>query len=390
MKTGRKLFPLLLCLFLTTGCWDQKVIQNMVYLTAIGIDYTDGQYVFYTQTVDLARVAKQETQADEREAPAVIAVGRGDTPQSAIDNLIKNAQIPTFTGFVSSLIFHERILEKGILPVYDILNRSGLLRYTKWVFGTHDKLEEVLSVQPVLGFSPESTLLHQPVDVYKQRSFIQPIRFHEFISEYWEPANTILLPSITVVKNKWKMDSQFITRLSLNGVFAIHHGKLNGFFPEDELLGLRWLTPRTQSAGIVIRKNGKSVATVRLQRPDVVIRPKKTKGPVRFDISIRVKGYIRELMEDNPSSFIRKESEKEIERQIRGAFEKSLRSGVDLLRLGYVLFREDYQRWKQMPKSQAFPFQANALAKVEVNVDLADSGKMKLDWYDYPRLIEQN
>ncbi|MFK9116608.1 hypothetical protein ACJEBK_06925 [Peribacillus frigoritolerans] len=52
-----------LFLFLS-GCWDEKTIQDFHYITAIGIDFKDGEYIVYTQLVDFAAVAKTEAKAD--------------------------------------------------------------------------------------------------------------------------------------------------------------------------------------------------------------------------------------------------------------------------------------------------------------------------------------
>jgi len=194
---------LLLSVSFTSGCWDQKSIQDLNYLSAIGIDYENNQYVLYAQSTDLSSVAKQETPGTN-DPPVIISIGRGETLQSAMDNMQKNAQIPLFYGFVSTLIYHERMLQKDVIATFDILNRYGLLRYTKWVFATRESIPDVLSNHSVTGFSPLTSLLHQPQDVYAQRSFIEPIRYFTFISRFWEPSNTVIIPNISIYKHAWK------------------------------------------------------------------------------------------------------------------------------------------------------------------------------------------
>lgn len=43
-----KLMWLIVLLHLLTGCWDIKEIQDINYITAIGIDQEDGNFVVYT------------------------------------------------------------------------------------------------------------------------------------------------------------------------------------------------------------------------------------------------------------------------------------------------------------------------------------------------------
>ena len=49
---------LIVVLNLLTGRWDIKEIQDINYITAIGIDQQDGNFVVYTQMMDFTSVAK--------------------------------------------------------------------------------------------------------------------------------------------------------------------------------------------------------------------------------------------------------------------------------------------------------------------------------------------
>lgn len=45
---------------LLTGCWDIREVQDINYISAIGVDYKDGEYIIYAQMLDFSSVAKQE------------------------------------------------------------------------------------------------------------------------------------------------------------------------------------------------------------------------------------------------------------------------------------------------------------------------------------------
>lgn len=376
---------LLLSLAIISGCWDQKAIQDLIYLTGIGVDFENNEYVIYAQSSDLASVAKQEPSGATESPPAVISIGRGETLQSALDNLQKNAQIPLFGGFVSTLIFHERILKKGIFSTFDILNRYGLLRYTKWVFGTREPIDKVMSDHTITGFSPLTSMLHQPLDVYRQRSFIEPIRYFTFVSRFWEPGNTVLLPNITIYTHSWKENNRFITRLNMDGVHPIHRGKWIGFIPNQNLLGVRWLTPKTEFAGLIIREGKKPKATLRVKHVSLDISPVQKGVDPRFRVTVHLRAFVRDMMGDVSAEYIKKNAEKQIEQQIRSTFLKGIASGADLYGLEETLYRKDIDAWKQFAKDHSRTLTENALDAVDVHVYLSDSGKMKLNWYDYPK-----
>ena len=46
---------------LLSGCWDNKEVQDINYITALGIDYKDNKYIIYVQMLDFATIAKQES-----------------------------------------------------------------------------------------------------------------------------------------------------------------------------------------------------------------------------------------------------------------------------------------------------------------------------------------
>ncbi|GIO05260.1 hypothetical protein J31TS6_12880 [Brevibacillus reuszeri] len=375
---------LMLSVSFISGCWDQKSIQDLNYLSALGIDYQNNQYVLYAQSADLSSVAKQETPPGSSDPPVIISIGRGETLQSAMDNMQKNAQIPLFYGFVSTLIYHERMLQKDVIATFDILNRYGLLRYTKWVFGTRESIPEVLSNHSVTGFSPLTSLLHQPQDVYKQRSFIEPIRYFTFISRFWEPSNTVIIPNISIYKHSWKENNDYISRLTIDGIHAIYRGKWNGFFPNNDLLGLRWMNPHTEFAGLIVKENNKPKATLRIQNVHVMVKPIKTGENPRFRIDIHMNGFVREIMAKVSADYIQKDAEEQIKEQIRGTFLKGVAAGTDLYGFEEALYKQDVNAWKQFAKNHDNKIRKDALAEINIHVRLSDSGKMKLNWYHYP------
>lgn len=376
---------LLLSLTFISGCWDEKSIQDLRYLSAVGIDYVNDRYIVYAQSVDLSSVAKQENPGNSQKTIAIISIGQGETLQNAMDNMMKNAQSPQFSGFVSALIFHERLLKKDIVPSLDVLNRYGLLRYTKWVYGTREPIAQILSNHTATGYTPLLSLLHRPYELYQERSFIEPIQYFQFASRFWEPSNTVLLPNLTIYKHSWKENERYLTRLTLDGVHAIYRGKWNGFHTNKDLLGLRWMNPNTDFAGLIIHQDNKAKATLRIQHVKMDVKTLSTGDDPRFRVTIHLNGFVRELMSDVSGSDIRLDAEKQVKEQIESTFLKAIRKGTDIYGLESYLYKNDNKAWKQFAKNHNRKLSKDALAEIIVKVYLSDSGKMKLKWYDYPQ-----
>ncbi|MCM3405352.1 MULTISPECIES: hypothetical protein [Bacillaceae] len=70
-------------LLLTTGCWGSLEIQTIHYVTAIGADYKDGEYVLYAQMLDFSDAAKSEGQAKTKKPTSYVGKAAGKEEDSS-------------------------------------------------------------------------------------------------------------------------------------------------------------------------------------------------------------------------------------------------------------------------------------------------------------------
>lgn len=50
-----------------SGCWDILDLQDIQYITAIGIDYEDGEYVVYVQSLNFGHLSVIDTSNSSNE-----------------------------------------------------------------------------------------------------------------------------------------------------------------------------------------------------------------------------------------------------------------------------------------------------------------------------------
>ncbi|WP_276357970.1 hypothetical protein [Cohnella caldifontis] len=94
------------------GCWDVKTIQDIVYLTGVGVDYSNGKYQLYVQTLDFSNVAKSE--GGKSDKPGAIYIGRAEheTLDGAVDRIYQSAQQPVFWGHVAAIVLSENVMKE--------------------------------------------------------------------------------------------------------------------------------------------------------------------------------------------------------------------------------------------------------------------------------------
>lgn len=364
------LFPIL------TGCWNMRELEHMFYAHAVGIDYKDGQYKLYVQILDFSTLGKKESGgAKGNSAGAWVGKGMGNSIQSALHQLYATSQRRIYWGHLTSVVVSEAVMKLGIHDILDLLTRYNELRYTLWVFGTRDPIEEVMLASPILESTPVYSQLGDPYDVYNQSSFIPPKRLYRLIVEMREPGKTPRLPMITLSKGQWTDKKEKYSALKIEGVGLLKAGKWNGWLSKEEVRGTRWLEGRAERIPLIIDSKKQPVAAIIFENPKHRITPEIRNGKVYFRIKLTVKGSVGEVDKEVSEPFLKSRSEKLIQEEIRRTFMQGLKHKADILNLSDSLYRKRPQEWRRIAKSREFPLQAESLQSIDVNVRIKNSGR---------------
>lgn len=369
----------ILLLNLLCGCWDIKEIQDMNYISAIGIDYNeeDKKYVLYTQMLDFTSVAKTEAGKAGTQSQVWTGKTEGETLDMAMNNLYDSAQERTSWGHISSIVISETLMKSELLPKLDTLTRYQEIRMTPWVFGTNESIEHLFSSPAFFNLSPLNTLSHEPMEVYKQKSYIVPIRYFDFMAEVTEPAFTVLLPSLSIDETTWKKNDKADSKLVYNGVYVMSKGKINGLLTEDQINGLRWLEKNTRRSPIPIYKNNDLGAVLILQKPKIKKDMIISQGVPRYRIHVKLKGNAVEVRKEFTRSELEQEAAKVVTEQIWDTYRHGKEIKADLYSLEHLLFKKNTSLWKKLKQSSEFLLNEESLEMVTVDVNLEHTG-MKL------------
>lgn len=372
----RSMSVLLLSAVMLTGCWDLKSIQDLNYVTALGFDYEDGQYVVYAQLLDFSTVAKTERGKSSEPIPVWVGKGKGETPVEAINDLYLTSQQRLFYGQVNALIITEKVMKHGLDKVADLPRRYYELRYTPWVFGSKLPVGELFAVNPFFNLSPLVSILHLPNESYKQESLVAPLTLREFITSYTEPGKSTLLPSLSISDRSWKNGPTPSPKIEINGLFAYQEKRYCGWLGVKQVRGLRWVEPKTRRSPLLLESQGEKIATVSLEAPDIRLTPLTREGRVRFKVRVKLAGYIVESFEHRSQKEMEQMAEDLVRGEIEQTYARGLKNKVDLLQLEHALYRKrnrEWKRWKQDGEWLA----PDSLAEVEVKVRLQHAGKLK-------------
>jgi spore germination protein KC len=372
-------------LLFLSSCGQISEIDRMLYVHTMGIDYKDGQYVVYAQIINLEAGGRTEQGgggAGGTSQQATVGKAEGNTVDDALFKLYNAAQRRIFWGHLSSIVLSENLLkEKGIEGVIDALEfftRYRETRYTMWVLATTSPIMDLLTTFPVLNLSPIFTKLGDPIENYRQSSYVLPVRVNKLILDLNEPGGTAIIPLINTIPSFWVGEMEQNPTLNMEGVAVLDSKDFKGFLKNKQIPGLRWMDTETVRNDLPINIDNKPAALLVLRGPKVKIKPNIQGGHVTFDIEIKTKGTISELYVNLSEAELHEEAEKTIKEKIRKTYKEGLDIKADVYRLSETLYRHDPKEWKRLGFDRNFPLTEDSLGKIDVKVKLTDSQKSKL------------
>lgn len=366
------------CLIFITACEnDIGEIENQNFATAIGVDYRDGKYHVYIQMLGLGSVAKSEGGV---KAPPEIFVSEtsGATFIDAFFKAYHTAQERILWAHVTAIVLSDAALEQGLDSVFDGLTRYYEFRPTPWIFGTKNSLDDILSTTGFFNQTSLNTILHSPISSYEQSSTIKPVKLNQFVREFFDPGRTTYIPSITIDDNQWKKNKKDEDKLAIDGAFFLGNQKYKGFFPFEEIKGIRWITPETVRASLLLPNDKNPEFLAVLEDQMVKIQPVKLDGNFGFTIHYLANGVVSNRMKNNTIEVEAMEEfvKKGIISEVRQLYQLGLEHDIDFLNLEHQLYRKHHADWKKL-KNQASLLQEDSIKSIEVSITLEHSGSFK-------------
>lgn len=377
MKMILRIILFVLSLALLSGCWDTKDIQDIQYISAMGIDYQNGQYVIYVQVTSFAGVAKQEG-LEPKPTTVWVAKGRGDTMNEAMNDIYKRSNQYIYWAHVKLIIFSESLLKHGLVNVNDPILRFQQIRETTWLYGTDDSLEKILFVNSLFGSSVQTSIFN-PKDIYKLRSFVEPIRIQRFYTQNYETGMTIKLPKISLKNEVWKAKGKSQNTVKLTGAYFIKNNQLMGEIANKHLGGMRWLTKSTVRSPIGISINKNKNVQISLMRPKFNIKPIYVNDEVEFDISIEVEGAVMDMEENISLPRLKEKIQRALEKEIRDTYKYALEKNIDIYNLEGVIYRKDLKKWKKFSK-EGFSLNEESIRNIQVDIAIKITGDYKYEY----------
>lgn len=378
--TGNRVFLVVVLLLSMglTGCWDSTEPERMLYIHGIGVDYRDEQYEVYTQIIDFVNTAKSDQPSREK-VQAEVGRATGKTMDEAFFKLYHSIDQKVFWGHFSYLILSEEVLKQGkVNPIIDSFIRYRETRYQIWVYTTKDSVEDVLLITPTLNKAITLSKLGDPMNSFKQESYIEPINFRKLIIGLNEPSHEVSIPYVSIKKN-WETVEGSDEASSLKGVGIITPNQFKGFIEGDKARGMQWMSKETLRGEITAKFEGdeENYVTVVVDKVKQSVEPVVNDGEVVFDILVTANVIISLIQGDVPYDEMKKGIEKQIEKEILDTYKEALEKDIDIYRLSEKLYRSNLKEWKKRENKGKIELSEESI-DVKVEVQKVDGGRKTL------------
>lgn len=379
MKRIIKSYIVLTVLLVVSGCWDSKTIQNMAYVTALGLDYKDGHFNTYIQVLNFSNVAKSEKLEIGKNVPVWIGKGEGTTVIEALSSMYATSQIKVYGGHIKAIVLKEGILKNkfALRQAYDALNRYYEVRYNILLFTTKENFSEILTQKSLLNLAPLDTIMITPEETYTQRSSIQPQYGYKQIAELNEKGRTAILPTLSISKQEWKEDQKEKAMFKIDGAYAVYEHKMKGWFSEDDLKGVRWFNKKTKRVHVKIPDNKKPAGTLVLTKPQHKIQPLIEQDKARFNLYVEADAAVEEMTENVSVKTMEAQAAQVVRTEILSTFRKGLSTQTDLLSLYGEIYRNDPKAWHRLNDGEHLLLKEDTINMIDVKVKILHTGKYK-------------
>ena len=236
-------------MFLLSGCWDQKELNDIVLIDGVGIDKAkDGQVeVTVSMVIPQAQSAAGEWGREEKELVAHILVGvryaTGVTVAKAMEQLQTKIPRKIFLGHLQAIVISEKVAKEGITDYLDLFLRHPRPSTHAYVFISKGSAKELLSLQ---------TELYSPVEIIRGIARTETLMNRTILDVYemLKDGDTAIPMIEKLPPEKGKKPNQTIPYLNKTAIF--NKDKMVGSMDDSLTRGAMWIRNEIKEARITM------------------------------------------------------------------------------------------------------------------------------------------
>ncbi len=276
MRAARWIIAILACVFLS-GCYDKIELEERGFVTAVGMDFKDGEYKTGMAFPNLTQLIENKDDKVQE-----ILSGSGKTPLGAMDKAAQEGSLRPYFGHAKVIVMGEGLLSspEALREVLDVLDRNQDLGKSLHMVATDEDPNEVIGAKTpgasLLGSYITRTYRNTPPSTVKTDLLI--------LVEGVRQRGTALIPRIAIVDEN----------PTLGGAAAIRNGAFAGWLDDEELRGRAWFTGESGEAIIESTFDGHPVG-MNITKSKSKIRFSEEDGQLLVTADVYAEGQLTQM-----------------------------------------------------------------------------------------------
>jgi Spore germination B3/ GerAC like, C-terminal. len=299
-------FSVLLSLLLfCSGCWSNKEVETLAFVTLSSFDYTqiNGQDVWTAATLVLGTQGSQGQNQGKESSPKVnteqLFTGQGSTMQDAIRNYSAKLSTVPFYGYATGFILGEEAAKEKAPEIIEHYARFPQTRPRDIILVAKGEAKEILKTGGTMNqlFSEETSQFIDLKATNTGKSY--GMYFYKFVSWLTSTDRDAVLPQIKIMPlesdNKESEANPKTEASIIEGLGVFQAGHLVGWLDEEQTLGFLLLTQKISKGpiSIPVQKDG-TMFNYFLSSSTYKVKPVVTNGEISYQVTIQTKGEIDE------------------------------------------------------------------------------------------------
>ncbi|SDH87555.1 Ger(x)C family spore germination protein [Alteribacillus bidgolensis] len=367
-KYQLQLFILMLCPLLN-GCWDQREVNDLLYVVAVGVDKPEEVTETEQVEVTIQFVIPSNVSGDQSggmgggggQKAVEQRTLTGETIVDAMSKLQQETSRQIFWGHSEVIVFGDSIAKKNLHEHIDFFARYPEPRLQSRVFIVNGKARELLDVQLLLESIPSEKLKD-----LSSLQVMQDVTLKDFLQMLSENHRGASAPLV-----KKEITETGDEKLALNGTAIFKNNKMVGSINPEITRGLLWVLDEIDLATVTIQPNEEGKISFNLIRSRTTLQPAIENGKWKMTVNIQTDDDVAEngtnLNVMNPNTVKKLENllEKDLKKRVYLTLEKVQKEmKADVFGFGDAFHKKYPKEWSKVKQrwEEKFP-------EVEVKVE---------------------
>ncbi len=357
----KKIIILIIIVFLSSGCFNYKEINDYAIVSGISIDINDEKNDEYMISIQIMNSKKEK---EDQASLITIYKASGKTIYQALEKIMLDSPKEIYLGHNEVVVISEELLKKkDPLEYLDYFLRDSKIEKDSLVINAkNNKAYEVLEIITPLETIP-STNLKSSLNIADNYSgTLTLVTIDEFIQDLKTEGIDPVLPTIIIKGKKDDGDkmknieeSNPNAKLKFTTLAYFKNNKLSGYLTSEESLGYNFLKGEARKTYINVLCDDKNYMTLRVNNSKISnllsFKNKKPNINVKLDLNVNISEYncnTNFIDDEKVIKKLEKKSEKKVIKVMMKLTNKLYKNEkADVLGYGYMFYSKKY---KEMEK----------------------------------------